>query len=52
MTGRHVLFIDTLPPIHKDPCDRIVIATAMLKKLGIVTSDKIFREYKNIKVIW
>ncbi len=41
-----------LSPIHKDPCDRIVIATAMLKKLGIVTSDKIFREYKNIKVIW
>ena len=40
-----------LPPIHKDPCDRFIIATA--KKLGVavVTADPRFEAY-GIEVIW
>jgi len=34
-----------LPPVHGDPCDRFIIATALLRRLPIVTVDPRFREY-------
>jgi len=34
-----------LPRIHKDPCDRFIIATAKLTGLAVVTGDHIFKEY-------
>jgi PIN domain nuclease of toxin-antitoxin system len=34
-----------LPPIHRDPCDRFIIATALAKNLLVVTGDKRFAEY-------
>jgi PIN domain nuclease of toxin-antitoxin system len=34
-----------LPPIHNDPCDRIIIATALLHPMPVVTADNRFREY-------
>jgi PIN domain nuclease of toxin-antitoxin system len=34
-----------LPMIHKDPCDRFIIATALLENLSIVTTDQMFRKY-------
>jgi len=34
-----------LPPIHKDPCDRFIIATALLRGLPVVTADTRFTGY-------
>jgi PIN domain nuclease of toxin-antitoxin system len=34
-----------LPPIHDDPCDRFIIATAQLNRLSVVTADERFAEY-------
>ena len=34
-----------LPPIHRNPCDRFVIATAMLKEIPVVTADRRFTQY-------
>ena len=34
-----------LPRIHKDPCDRFIIATALLLGMSVVTADKYFAEY-------
>ena len=34
-----------LPPIHRDPCDRFIIATALVKKLPVVTADPRFAAY-------
>ncbi len=34
-----------LPPIHNDPCDRMIIATARFHKLKVVTADAIFDAY-------
>lgn len=34
-----------LPKIHKDPCDRFIIASALLLEIPVVTSDTRFREY-------
>lgn len=34
-----------LPPIHKDPCDRFIIAAAQLFGMPVVTTDRRFAEY-------
>ncbi len=34
-----------LPPIHGDPCDRFIIATALLQNAPVVTADKRFESY-------
>lgn len=33
-----------LPSIHKDPCDRLIIAAALIHKLPVVTADARFSE--------
>jgi PIN domain nuclease of toxin-antitoxin system len=34
-----------LPPIHDDPCDRFIIASAKLNRLSVVTADERFAGY-------
>ena len=34
-----------LPPIHNDPCDRLIIATARLYEVPVVTADERFERY-------
>jgi len=34
-----------LPAIHRDPCDRFIIAAARKHSLPVVTADPVFREY-------
>ena len=43
--GRTAIVATKLPRIHRDPCDRIIIATAKLLGLRVVTADERFREY-------
>ncbi len=35
-----------LPPIHQDPCDRMIIASAQILRLAVVTADSIFEAYE------
>jgi PIN domain nuclease of toxin-antitoxin system len=41
-----------LPPHHRDPFDRQIIAQALAERLPVVTPDEKFRLYKGIEVIW
>ncbi len=41
-----------LPEIHRDPFDKIIIATAVVNRLKVLSADKTFKEYNAIKVIW
>jgi PIN domain nuclease of toxin-antitoxin system len=41
-----------LPPIHRDPFDRSLIAMAQANALTILTSDKNFRKYPGIRALW
>ena len=34
-----------LPKVHKDPADRMIIATAKLYKLPVVTADEVYSDY-------
>jgi len=43
--------IKTLPGIHKDPFDRLLIAQAIDNNLTIVTTDSKIPQY-NVKTIW
>ena len=41
-----------LPQLHNDPCDRMIIATAQLHTMKIVTCDNLIRAYKEAVVVW
>ena len=38
--------------IHRDPCDRMIIAAAIEHKSSVVTADQTFWKYPGVKVIW
>jgi PIN domain nuclease of toxin-antitoxin system len=43
--GRHVVEVDSLRPIHKDPFDRILIAQAMVEGITLLTADPVIAKY-------
>jgi PIN domain nuclease of toxin-antitoxin system len=43
--GHHVVAIDSLAPIHKDPFDRILIAQAMVEGITLLTADPVIAKY-------
>ena len=45
VTGTHAAAVDLLPPIHKDPFDRILIAQAQIEGLALVTADEVVARY-------
>jgi len=52
ITGEIASLAGTLPLIHRDPCDRFIIATALEHKMSIVTADRIMPRYQGVNVIW
>jgi PIN domain nuclease of toxin-antitoxin system len=51
ITLDHVLKIESLPPHHRDPFDRLLIAQAIKEKWPIITADPWFERYP-VEVIW
>ena len=47
----HATFVETLPPHHKDPFDRLLVSQAMIEKLPLVSADAIFDQY-GIQRLW
>lgn len=41
----HIAEVHALPPIHKDPFDRVLIAQAIVEDLELVTTDGILSQY-------
>jgi PIN domain nuclease of toxin-antitoxin system len=49
----HLLPLANLPPLHKDPFDRILICQALKENLRLITKDKDIRRCANIvSCIW
>ena len=48
---RHALHIYTLPDLHRDPFDRILVAQSQLEQLPILTVDPQIARY-GVDVIW
>lgn len=45
VTSEHTVAVNELPPIHKDPFDRILIAQARVEGLLLLTADKLVAKY-------
>ena len=45
IASEHAVAVDNLPPIHKDPFDRILIAQAMVEGITLLTSDPWVAKY-------
>lgn len=39
ISSQHAVSIDTLPPLHKDPFDRLLLAQALTEGITLLTSD-------------
>jgi PIN domain nuclease of toxin-antitoxin system len=48
---RHAMRFFELPVHHRDPFDRMLIATALVEDVAIITSDRAFSQYKGLRVI-
>lgn len=49
-SGDHAMMLGKMPPHHKDPFDRMIIAQAIVKRLPLMTDDPKFPAY-NCKII-
>lgn len=45
ITSEHALEMDVLPPIHKDPFDRMLVAQAMVEGITLLTADPVVGQY-------
>jgi PIN domain nuclease of toxin-antitoxin system len=43
--SKHAVAVDSLPPIHKDPFDRILIAQAMVEGITLLTANRVIAQY-------
>ena len=39
-------------PMHRDPADRIIVATARLLRIPIITGDKLILAYPHVETMW
>ncbi len=51
-TPQHAYKLFGLPLHHRDPFDRMLIATALVEDIPVVGADRIFKRYRGLKVIW
>ena len=51
ITLHHALHVQTLPGLHRDPFDRMLVAQAQVEHLPIVTADPFIAQYQ-IETIW
>ena len=52
VNGSIALYSTTLPRLHADPCDRMIVATAQLLRMKVVTPDSLIRAYPEVEVVW
>ena len=45
VSGEHALAVGDLPPLHKDPFDRMLLAQAKVEGLTLITSDDLLAQY-------
>ena len=51
INGNHIAAIEQLPPIHRDPFDRLLVATAIVEHMGLISCDANIKLYP-VNWIW
>ncbi|PYR84890.1 MAG: PIN domain nuclease [Acidobacteria bacterium] len=52
LDGRLVCAAAALPPIHRDPFDRVIVALAQAHALIVLTSDANIPKYPGVTTLW
>ena len=47
----HLTSLESLPLIHRDPFDRLLIATALIENMTLITADKNIAQY-DVRYLW
>ncbi len=45
VTSEHTVTLDSLPPLHKDPFDRLLIAQSIAEGITLLTADPLVAQY-------
>jgi PIN domain nuclease of toxin-antitoxin system len=45
ISSEHAVAIDSLPPIHRDPFDRMLVAQSMVEGILLLTADPLVAQY-------
>ncbi len=45
IVSEHVVAVESLPPLHKDPFDRILVAQATVEGITLLTTDSFVAQY-------
>ncbi|PPQ39502.1 type II toxin-antitoxin system VapC family toxin [Rhodopila globiformis] len=43
--GHHAVAVETLPPLHRDPFDRLLVAQSLTEGLMLLTADPVVARY-------
>jgi len=52
LSAEAALTAAALPPLHKDPFDRLLIATAFSQGFTLLTPDEKIRQYPKLRFVW
>lgn len=47
----HALAVHRLPPLHKDPFDRLLVAQSIAERASLVSGDAQIKKYR-VKLVW
>ena len=47
----HAAAVATLPPLHRDPFDRLLVAQAQMEKMILVSRDRLVSRY-DVAILW
>ena len=45
ITSQHAVNVDSLPPIHRDPFDRLLVSQALIEGITLLTVDALLARY-------
>lgn len=51
VSAHHAARVGSLPPHHRDPFDRLLVAQAMHESLHLLTADDMLRRYTELTVV-
>jgi PIN domain nuclease of toxin-antitoxin system len=51
ITGEHAARVASLPPVHRDPFDRLLIAQALEEPMRLLTDDAVLGAYGEIVTV-
>jgi PIN domain nuclease of toxin-antitoxin system len=51
ITLEHAAAAAALPPVHRDPFDRMIVGQSIADRMIVMTRDPVFKRYKGVRLI-